>query len=185
MFVRKYGNLGSGEKSVLSFQYHWLQSHDGFRVSWKQYLNLRSRRWLRPNRKLVRRLIPYGSWILKILFAQGRIKFSRSFLKSERLPEFVILQSRLFHSDIVEGKNEFLNWLCLAWTAGILLLCLVSQTLFKLGIKSNRYDGDFSFSILQKWQSFLNQRLNQRDSNLNSRQSFSDDILLIAPVVAR
>ena len=50
-------------------------------------------------------------WVMniKILFAQGRIKFSRFFLKIERLPEFLILQSRLFHSDIVEGKNEFLK----------------------------------------------------------------------------
>ena len=31
------------------------------------------------------------------------------FLKIEGLAEFLILQSRSFYSDIVEGKNEFLK----------------------------------------------------------------------------
>ena len=57
-----------------------------------------------PSGNLVRSLIPYGLWILKILFAEGRIKFIKFFLKIERLPEFLILRSRLFHSDTVEGK---------------------------------------------------------------------------------
>ena len=101
--------LGQWRKKCVVVSVSLPQSHNGFRVSWKQCLNLWSRRWLRPSRNLVRSLIPYGLWILKILFAQGRIKFSRFFLKIERLPEFLILQSRLFHSDIVEGKNEFLK----------------------------------------------------------------------------
>ena len=101
--------LGQCRKKCVAVSESLPQSHNGFRVSWKQCLNLWSRRWLRPSRNLVRSLIPYGLWILKILFAQGRIKFSRFFLKIERLPEFLILQSRLFHSDIVEGKNEFLK----------------------------------------------------------------------------
>ena len=71
------------------------------------------------------------------------------------------------------------------WIAGTLLPCLVSWTLFKLRIKSNRYDADFSFNTLWKWQSFLNQRHDFRDSNPNSLYSFSDDVLLIAPVTAR
>ena len=49
------------------------------------------------------------------------------------------------------------------------MLCLVSWTLFQLGIKPNRYDGDFSFNILQKWRSFLNKRLNFWDSNPKGR----------------
>ena len=87
------------------------QSDNGFRISWKQCLNLWSQRWLRPRRNLVRSLIPFGLRILKILFVQGHVRFSRFFLKIERLPEFLILQSRLFHTDIVEGKNEFLKWI--------------------------------------------------------------------------
>ena len=52
------------------------QSHKIFRVSWKQCLNLWSRRWLRPSRNFIKSSIPYGLWILKILFAQGCIKLS-------------------------------------------------------------------------------------------------------------
>ena len=58
------------------------QSYNGFRVSWKQCLNLGSRRWMRPSSNLVRSLIPYGLWTLKTLFAQCQIKFSRCFLKN-------------------------------------------------------------------------------------------------------
>ena len=57
------------------------QPHYGCRLFWKQCLNLWSRRWLRLSRNLARSLIPYGLWILKLLFSQSRIKFSRFFLK--------------------------------------------------------------------------------------------------------
>ena len=56
-------------------------SHNGFRLSWKQYLNLWSWRWVRPRQNLVRGLMPYGLWISKILFARGFIKFKKFFLK--------------------------------------------------------------------------------------------------------
>ena len=75
--------LGQWRKKCVVISVSLPQSHNGFRVSWKQCLNLWSRRWLRPSRNLVRSLIPYGLWILKILFAEGRIKFSRFFLKIE------------------------------------------------------------------------------------------------------
>ena len=71
------------------FQYNYHSHRMGFIGSWKQCLNLWSRRWLR-NRRNLRSSIPYGLWISKILFAQGRIKFRRSFLKIERLLEFLI-----------------------------------------------------------------------------------------------
>ena len=77
--------LGQWRKKCAVVSISLPQSHNGFRVSWKQCLNLWSRRWLRPSRNLVGSLIPYGLWILKILFVQGRIKFSRFFLKTERL----------------------------------------------------------------------------------------------------
>ena len=101
--------LGQWRKKCFVISVSLPQSHDGFRVSWKQCLNLCSRRWLKPSRNLIRSLIPDGLWVLKILFAKGLIKFSRFFLKIERLPEFLILQSRLFNSDTAEGKNEFLK----------------------------------------------------------------------------
>ena len=97
------------EKKVCIVSVLILQSHNGFIISWKQCLIWWSWRWLRLSRNLFRSLIPYGLWILKILFGNGRIKFSRFFLKIKRLPDFLIWQSRLFHSDIVEGKNEFLK----------------------------------------------------------------------------
>ena len=56
-----------------------LHSHKGFKVSWKQCLNLCSWRWLRPRRNLVKSLIPRGLWISKILLAQGRMKFRSRF----------------------------------------------------------------------------------------------------------
>ena len=99
--VRK---LGQWRKKCVIVSVSLPQSHNGFWVSWKQCLNLWSRRWLRPSHNLVKSLIPYGLLILKIIFAQDRIKFSRFFLKIERLPEFL-----MFHSDIVERKNEFLK----------------------------------------------------------------------------
>ena len=140
--------LGQWRKKCVVGSESLPQSHNGFRVSWKQCLNLWPRRWLKPSCNLIRSLIPYGLWISKILFTQGRIKFSRFFLNIERFPEFLILQSKLFHSNIVEGRNEFLKLLCFVWIAGILLLCLISRSLFKLEIKSKRYDGNFSFNIL-------------------------------------
>ena len=101
--------LGLWRKKCIVVSISLPQSHNEFTVSWEQCLNLWLRRWLRPSRNLVSSLIPYGLWILKILLAEGRIKFSKFFFKIKWLPEFLILQSRLFHSDRVEGKNEFLK----------------------------------------------------------------------------
>ena len=56
---------------------------NGFWVYWKQCLNLWSRRWMRPRHNLVRSLILYGLWILKILFAQGPMNLRRFFLNWE------------------------------------------------------------------------------------------------------
>ena len=82
-------------------------SHKGFKVSWKQCLNLCSWRWLRPRRNLVKSLISRGLWISKILLAQGRIR--SFFLNVLRLDEFLMLRSSWFHSDIAERKMSFWN----------------------------------------------------------------------------
>ena len=74
--------LGQWRKKCVVVSVSLPQSYNGFRVSWKQCLNLWSRRWLRPRRNLVRSLIPYGLWTLKILFAKCRIKFNSFFLKN-------------------------------------------------------------------------------------------------------
>ena len=44
-----------------------------------------------------------------MLFGDGRIKCNIFFLKTEKLSEFLILLSRLFHSVIMDGKYEFLK----------------------------------------------------------------------------
>ena len=51
-----------------------LHSHKGFKVSWKQCVNLCSWRWPRHRRNLVKSLIPRGFWILKILLALCHFK---------------------------------------------------------------------------------------------------------------
>ena len=60
------------------------QSHNGFKVSWKQFPNLWLKSWLRPRCNLVRSLVPCGliPWILKY-YLHKVIKFSRFFLKIE------------------------------------------------------------------------------------------------------
>ena len=72
-------------------------------------LNLRSRKWLRPSRRLVINLIPLGLWQLKKLLADDLINRSILFLKTFKLLEFLMLWSSLFHSTIVDGKKELLN----------------------------------------------------------------------------
>ena len=104
--VRK---LGLWRKKCVIVSISLTQSHNVFRVSWKQCLNLRSQRWLNSRLNLVRSLIPYGLWISKILFPQRLTKFRRFFIKIEGLLEFLIFYSSLFHSGIIEWNNEFLK----------------------------------------------------------------------------
>ena len=51
----------------------------------KTWLNLCSRKWLKPKRSLLRYLIPLQLWQLKALFADGLIKFIKLVLKTLRL----------------------------------------------------------------------------------------------------
>ena len=91
--------LGQWRKKFVVVSVSLPQSHNGSRVSWKQCLNLWSRRWLRP------------SWVMNIknTICTWPYKVKQVFLKIERVREFLILESRLFHSDIVQGKNELLK----------------------------------------------------------------------------
>ena len=57
----------------------------------------------------------------------------------------------------------------------MLYLSLVLWTLLKLGIELKKYEGNFSLNILKKW-SFLNQRLNLRDSKAGSWYIFSIEV---------
>ena len=84
-------------------------SSKGFKVPWKQCLNLCSWRWLWPRRSLVKSLIPTGLWISQILLVKGCMKFSSFFLKVLRLAKFLMLRLSLSFSDMAERKNEFLK----------------------------------------------------------------------------
>ena len=91
-------------------------SHKGFKVSWKQCLNLCSWRWLRPSRNLVKSLFPRGLWISKAYLAKDRIEIRNLFLKLLKLVEFLMLRSSLFLSDKAKGKKKSF------WNNHVLLL---------------------------------------------------------------
>ena len=59
----------------------------GLSESWKLCLNLRSRRWLKPNLNLVNNLTPLGLWQLKTVLPEGRMKFKSVLLKIFKLSE--------------------------------------------------------------------------------------------------
>ena len=86
---------------------------------------------------------------------KGLLKANICFLKIARLSEFLILESKLFHSVIVEGKKEFLKYSCLTLERGMLFLCHVIHASLAVGINSKRYLGDWFLIILKKRQSFL------------------------------
>ena len=115
----------------------------GLRVSWKLCRNLCSQRWLRPNLNLAINLIPLGLWQLKIQLEDGLINFKILFLKAEKVLEFLIFKSKLFHSITVDGKKEFIKKLCLPLKWGILSLVLVLYALLMLGIILKWYSADW------------------------------------------
>ena len=122
----------------------------GLRVSWKLWRNLRSQRWLRPNLNLIIYLILLGLWQLKIEFEDGLINFKILFLKAEKVLEYLIFKSKLFHSITVDGKKEFIKKWCLPLKRRILSLVLVLYALLTLGSILERYSGDWPLNILKK-----------------------------------
>ena len=73
----------------------------GLRVSWKLCQNLCS---ALPNLNLVITLIPLGLRQFKKEFENDIINFKMLFLKAEKVSEFLIFKSKLFHSMAVDGK---------------------------------------------------------------------------------
>ena len=55
---------------------------------------------------LVINLIPLRLWQMKIEFEDGLINFKLLFLKLEKVSEFLIFMSNLFHSMAVDEKQE-------------------------------------------------------------------------------
>ena len=78
------------------------------------------------------------------------MKDKMRFLKSARLSKIFILEPKLFHSIIAEGKKEILNKSCLTLKRGILFLCLAISACLAIGINSKRYLEDWFFIILEK-----------------------------------
>ena len=79
---------------------------------------------------------------MKTEFEDRLVNFKILFLKGEKVSEFLILKSKLFHSMTVDGIKEFLKKLCLPLNRGMLLLFLVLYALLMLGSILKRYSGD-------------------------------------------
>ena len=140
------GNLGSGEKSVI-ISVSLPQSHNGFRVSWKQCLNLWLRKWLRSRCNLIRSLIPYGLWILKnTIYTSLSYKVSQFLFKNWETSWVSGFTIKIVPFRYSKRKGWILEITVSCMICRIIIAMSVSQTLFKLGIELNRYDGEFSFN---------------------------------------
>ena len=82
------------------------QLHKRFNDSWKLCLNLCSLKWFKPRRSHVISLIPLGLWQLYTGLAVDLINWRIFILNVRKLPELRRLGSNLFHSEIVDRKNE-------------------------------------------------------------------------------
>ena len=71
---------------------------------------------------LVSSFKPSKFWVEEILFGSGLINFSIRFLNVWHEDELRILISRLFHSVITTGKNEFLKNVFFTLKKGLWLL---------------------------------------------------------------
>ena len=136
--------VGTVEKIVRpSFNFTFSTTAEGVRESWKLCLNLCSLRWLKPSLSRDRSFIPLGLWQLNALLADGLMNDRILFRKVTILSvEFLISQSNLFRSIIVEGKKFFLKKLCFAFIAGILLHCFVLYDILCMGIIEYRHFRD-------------------------------------------
>ena len=97
-------------------------------------------------------------WQLNKLLRDSLMNDRIIYLKVSILSEFLIFQSNIFDSIIVEGKKVFLKKSCFTFIAGTLLHCLALYEILCIGIIEKRYFGDCDFSILYNQQSFLYQR---------------------------
>ena len=111
----------------------------GFKNSWKLCLNFCWRKSLTPTHSCVVSLIPLWLSQLKSLLGEGLINFKILFLKTTTFFEFHRVGSKLFHSIIVEAREEFLKKLHLILEQGILLTFLVVYSWVFSGISLKRY----------------------------------------------
>ena len=67
--------------------------------------------------------------------------FIRAFWKVKRVLDCYIFKSNLFHSDIVEGKNEYLKILVLLYNIATSSTDWVLYMWLHFGIRSYKYEG--------------------------------------------
>ena len=90
------------------FSASMLPEHNGFKVSSKLCQNFCSRKWLSPNLNLVSNFIPTWSWMLKILFSLGLIKFSRALQIFRKIDTpFIGIKFVPLPYDVKKVKKEF------------------------------------------------------------------------------
>ena len=97
----------------------WIQFRDhicvkGFKDSWNLCLNLclNSLRWLKPGRSGLISSILLLLWELYTDLTAGVVNLRIFFLNVSKFSELRRLGSNLFHSEIADGKKEFLKKLC-------------------------------------------------------------------------
>ena len=122
----------------------------GLSVSKKLCLNLCSFKWLRPKRRRMWKISPFGRLTLKTLLLRGFIKSKIFFLKVEYKRELRISESNLFHSTNADGKKELRKklFLILNWGITKFRQFLVWYEMLFEGIKSDKYFGDKYFNSL-------------------------------------
>ena len=98
----------------------------------------------------MRKISPFGWLALKTSLLRGFIKFKIFFLKVEYEGELRISESNLLHSTNADGKKEFRKklFLFLNWGITKFRLFLVWYEMLFEGVKSYKYFGDCSLTIL-------------------------------------
>ena len=98
----------------------------------------------------MRNISPFGWLTLKTSLLRGLIKFKIISLKVEYEGELRISECNLFHSTNADGKKELRKklFLILNWGVTKFQLFLVWYEMLFEGIKSYKYVGDCSLTIL-------------------------------------
>ena len=123
-----------------------LQGQNGSIVSLKPWLNLCSRKWLRPTLSLVNNLRPWGSQASNTLFGIGLTDFIRVLRKLFKDLIAVISGLSLFHSLIQDGKKLF--WKKICSTKNIRYIIMITKTNKSLRFGNNIIKVDWTFILI-------------------------------------
>ena len=127
----------------------WPQLHQGFKDSWKLCFNLCSLKLVKQRRKCIISFVSLWLWQLyKELAELGLIKWTIFFLNVRKLSELRRLGSSLFHSEIVDRKNEFLKKLCFDLKMGRFCTFFFGYWARLTGTKWKIYSGSWFLNIL-------------------------------------